>query len=280
LLNTKGVTWGWFQGGFRPTAIANGKPVCGAVSQNIAGKSVTDYSPHHQPFQYYASTSNPHHLAPISVAMVGKTDQANHQYDLTDFWAAAQSGHMPAVSFLKAKMVEDGHAGYSDPLDEQTFLVQTLNRLQQTPEWKNTAVIIAYDDSDGWYDHAMPPIVNQSNDPTYDSLTGPGSCGTAAPAAYQDRCGYGPRQPLLVLSPWAKVNYVDHSITDQSSILRFIEDNWSLGRIGDQSADEKAGSLADMFNFKHASAARLILDPATGLAKGRDRDELNSGRDQ
>ena len=54
---------------------------------------------------------------------------------------------------------------YSDPIDEQTFLVNTINKLQQLPEWNSTAVIIAYDDSDGWYDHVMPPIVSQSNDP-------------------------------------------------------------------------------------------------------------------
>lgn len=280
LLNAKGVTWGWFQGGFRPTALSNGKPVCGATSQNIAGNSVSDYSPHHEPFQYYASTANPHHVSPSSVAMIGRRDQANHQYDLADFWSAAQSGHLPEVSFLKAKMAQDGHAGYSDPLDEQAFLVQTLNRLQRLPEWKSTAVIIAYDDSDGWYDHVMPPIVTQSSDPAYDALTGPGSCGVAAAGAYQDRCGYGPRQPLLVISPYAKQNFVDHSVTDQASILRFIEDNWKLGRIGDQSADEKAGSLSNVFDFRTGHVQnRLFLDPASGQrvhGDNNDADESHS----
>ncbi|HUW27085.1 MAG TPA: alkaline phosphatase family protein, partial [Sulfuriferula sp.] len=213
-------------------------------------------------------------VSPSSVAMIGKQDQANHQYDLADFWTAVESGHMPEVSFLKAKMAQDGHAGYSDPLDEQTFLVQTLNQLQRLPEWKSTAVIIAYDDSDGWYDHVMPPIVSQSNDPTYDALTGQGSCGMAAAGAYQDRCGYGPRQPLLVISPYAKQNFVDHSVTDQSSILRFIEDNWNLGRIGDQSTDEKAGSLSNVFDFKAGRVQdRLFLDPVTGQrVHGQDKD--------
>ena len=73
-----------------------------------------------------------------------------------------KAGNFPAVSFLKARAFQDGHAGYSNPLDEQTFLVQVTNFLQSTPEWKDTAVIIAYDDSDGWYDHQMGPIVNQS----------------------------------------------------------------------------------------------------------------------
>jgi len=95
-------------------------------------------------------------------------------------------------------------------------------------------------------------------------LTGPGSCGTAAPGSYQGRCGYGPRIPLLVISPWAKVNFVDHSVTDQTSILRFIEDIWDLGWIGDQSFDERAGSLMNMFDFRRPGATKLLLDAVTG----------------
>jgi phospholipase C len=258
LLNAKGITWGWFQGGFRD---------CNASHTNVGGVVSKDYIPHHEPFQYFSSTANPQHLPPSSTAMIGKTDQANHQYDLTDFWAAVSAGHMPAVSFLKAPAYQDGHAGYSDPLDEQTFLVTTINRLQRTSAWDDTAVVILYDDSDGWYDHQIGPIVNQSNDPVVDRLTGT-SCGTnpnAISGGFQDRCGYGPRQPLLVVSPFAKSNFVDHSVTDQSSVLRFIEDNWSLGRIGNASMDAKAGPLDNLFDFGHHHGSNtLILNPATG----------------
>jgi phospholipase C len=201
--------------------------------------------------------------------MIGKTDQANHQYDLTDFWNAAESGNLPSVSFLKAAAYQDGHAGYSDPLDEQHFLVDTINRLQKLAEWNSTAVIIAYDDSDGWYDHVMPPIISQSNDPKNDALLGKdGLCGQAPAGAYQDRCGYGPRLPFLVISPYAKVNYVDHQIIDQTSIIRFIEDNWGLKRIGDQSFDVKAGSIMNMFNLTSGHYTnKLFLDPLTGIQK-------------
>jgi phospholipase C len=265
LLNAKGVTWGWFQGGFKPSGQTGGKAVCGTAHTNVGGASVTDYSAHHEPFQYYAQTANPHHLPPTSVAAVGTTDQAKHQYDLSDFSAAADSGHLPAVSFLKASKYQDGHPGYSDPIDEQHFLVDTINHLQKLDSWKSTAVVVAYDDSDGWYDHVMGPIVSQSSDPTGDALTDPGKCGTAPAGAYQDRCGYGPRQPLLAISPWAKSNFVDHSVTDQSSILRFAEDNWGLGRIGNQSLDAKAGSLANLFDFSvRGDGRRVILDPSTG----------------
>lgn len=274
LLNAQDITWGWFEGGFRPTAVVAGKAVCGATHIGSDGKPKGDYIPHHQPFQFYLSTANPHHLPPSAVSMIGKTDQANHQYDLIDFWAAVDSGHMPAVSFLKAPAFQDGHAGYSDPLAEQTFLVETINRLEQTPEWTSMAIIIAYDDSDGWYDHVMPPIVSQSST-VDDALDGPGNCGVTPTGGLPGRCGYGPRLPLLVISPFAKVNFVDHSTTDQSSILRFIEDNWGLGRI-DGSFDAKAGSLNNLFSFRGERARRLFLDPTTGLPAGDgdgDRDD-------
>lgn len=266
LLNRADVTWGWFEGGFRSTgSTPDGKAVCATSHDASGGQMQKDYIPHHQPFQYYKSTSNPRHLPPLSTENIGRADQANHQYDLVDFWKAAGAGRLPAVSFLKAPAYQDGHAGYSDPVREQAYLVETLNRLQRLPEWKDTAVIIAYDDSDGWYDHVMPPIVNASSLPDLDALSGPGSCGASAPGAYPGRCGYGARLPFLVVSPFAKVNFVDHTITDQTSILRFIEDNWKLGRIGDQSFDEKAGPLRQFFDFgRKVAAPKLILNPETG----------------
>lgn len=264
LLNAKNLTWGWFQGGFRPTNTNGDKAVCAATSTNVAGAKVADYSAHHEPFEYYKSTSNPHHLPPTSTALIGQTDQANHQYDLTDFYTALAAGNLPAVTFLKAKKFQDGHPGYSDPLDEQAFLVTAINAIQQSPFWSSTAIFINYDDSDGWYDHVMGPIVNQSNT-ALDVLNGAGNCGAAASGAPQGRCGYGPRIPMMTISPYARINFVDHAVSDQSSILRFVEDNWSLGRIGGQSYDALAGPLNTMFDFGGAArAGTLILDPTTG----------------
>jgi phospholipase C len=267
LLNERGVTWGWFQGGFRPTTPALGDvpAVCASSHASSLVPSVTDYIPHHEPFQYYVQTANQHHLPPTTAARIGHTDRANHQYDLEDFWSALDAGYLPAVSYLKAAAYQDGHAAYSDPLDEQEFLVNTINRLMQSPEWDHMAIIVAYDDSDGWYDHVMGPIVNQSNTPD-DGLFGAGNCGTAPAGTFNGRCGFGPRQPFLVISPWARQNYVDNTLTDQSSVLRFIEDNWYLGRLGNQSTDAGAGSLLGMFDFNenHPRAPQLILDPSTG----------------
>jgi phospholipase C len=126
------------------------------------------------------------------------------------------------------------------------------------------AIVVAYDDSDGWYDHKPSPTVSASASPA-DALTGPGECAVAgSTATYQGRCGYGPRLPLLVISPYAKPNFVDHTQTDQTSILRFIEDNWGAGRIGDDSFDARAGVLDNLFDFTGPTQPPLALNPTTG----------------
>ena len=339
-LNAAGLSWGWFQGGFRPTtsfatatggtqatstftadqfkgkyaaAPASDQGLCNAmhpIGAAVGGTGGTtaggtnygnkdDYIPHHEPFQYYASTANPHHLPPASLTAIGtdtqstssgvpQFDTANHQYDMSDYDSlvgAINHGYvpgsaLPAVSFLKAPGYQDGHAGYSDPIDEQQFVTTEVNALQRTPEWSSTAVVIAYDDSDGWYDHAYSRVHNPSTTADVatppgpqDFLTGTGLCGdttTQTPLAGENgRCGYGPRLPLIVISSWAKRNHVDHTLTDQSSILRFVEDNWRLGRIAG-SFDAKAGTLKHLFDFTAARGqnSRLYLDPTTGQPTG------------
>ena len=269
LLNDKGITWGWFYGDFtaQSPATATQPAVCTSA-----------YDEHYDPFQYYRSTANPHHLPPTSTKMIGQAgDQANHQYDLNAFWAALAANNLPAVNFVKAPANETGHPMTSDALSEQKFLVDTINRLQTSREWAHMAIIIAYDDSDGWYDHVMSPILNQSADSLVDSM-----CGsvTLPATAYNDRCGYGQRLPLLAISPYAKRNYVDHTTLDTTSILRFIEDNWQLGRIdsldnpdstpngnpppGAGSFDRLAGSIEGMFDFGSRILTPVILDDGTG----------------
>jgi len=277
LLNDAGVSWGFFSGGFDLSIVnSNGSTGCArSTTSAITGVKKADYIPHHQPFQYYASTANPTHARPSSVQAIGRQgDGANHQYDINDFFAAVKANNFPAVSFLKAPGYQDGHAGYSDPLDEQEFIVQVINFLQGQPEWNRTAVVVAYDDSDGWYDHQLGQIVNTSKGPN-DALNAPGSCGTSDTALpgidsgndhALGRCGYGPRLPFLVVSPWAKVNFVDHVMTDQTSIIRFVEDNWLAGeRVGQGSFDTIANSIDQMFDFKQRPTDNLfLLNPKTG----------------
>jgi phospholipase C len=335
-LNAKGLSWGWFQGGFKPSttfaqalaltntsqptstftpdqfknyfANANNRlanssnqalcdtvhPVGIAAGGNGQYGYKDDYIAHHEPFQYYASTANPHHLAPASLGAIGtdtqsyvngvpQFDKANHQYDMSDFnalVAAISHGflspdNLPAVSFLKAPGYQDGHAAYSDPYDEQQFVTSEINALEQTPDWSSTAVIITYDDSDGFYDHAYSGVHNPSNTSgvanppgPQDFLTGASLCGSGAPLAGQNgRCGYGPRMPLLLISPWARRDDVNHTLTDFGSIDKFVEDNWGLPRIPG-SFDSIAGSLSSMFDFHGHGDPKLFLDPNTGQPAG------------
>lgn len=277
LLNARGVSWGWFQGGFDlGITNENGSTGCGRWSaQTVANAVATsaDYIPHHQPFQYYPSTANPEHRRPSSVASIGYSRQtdgvtpepARHQYDSHDFFDALAAGNLAAVSYLKAPGFQDGHAGYSNPVDEQAFYDGVVKAVQRSRFWASTAIVLAYDDSDGWYDHQAPPIVNPSLG-VADALNGPQQCTMGAqqtgPAPAQalagregqpalGRCGYGTRLPLLVISPYAKKNHIDHTLTDQTSILRFIETNWLGGEHIQPggSFDTIAGPLDNMFQF-------------------------------
>ena len=286
LLNAANLTWGWFEGGFDLTVTnPNGTTGCNRSTVSpVTGLAEADYSAHHQPFQYYQSTKNPTHARPSSVSAIGTPDAANHQYDTHDFFDALNAGNLAAVNYLKAPRYQDAHPGNSNPLDEQNFNVTVINALQQSPFWSSTAVIIAYDDSDGWYDHQPGPLVNGSFTAN-DFLTATNTCGNStgpsvtpvlagplsAGQPVQGRCGYGVRTPFVVISPWTKPNYIDHTVTDQASVVRFIEDNWlSSQRIGQGSMDAIAGPITNMFDFTGTApknVTTVILSPITGLVQ-------------
>lgn len=245
-LTQKEISWGWFQGGFAPTSFKGKTAICDAMTKNRFGVSSRDYIPHHEPFNYWKETSNPHHLAPSDAKYIGSNDQANHQYDVNEFWKALEVNNIPAVTYLKPAGYQDGHGGYSNPLDEQEWLVNTINKIQNSKEWKDIAIVIIYDDSDGDYDHVYSPM-SQFND-------------------IKGRRGYGPRIPMLVISPYAKSNYVDHTLLNQASILTFIEYNWGLDSVGKYSNDKYSGNILNMFDFnKKEKTPKLILNPKTGL---------------
>ncbi len=363
-LNAAGLSWGWFEGGFRPTTTyqaaleatghsgqststfipdefksaelqksvphASNQGLCDAVTpvgEALGGNGQygykDDYIPHHEPFQYYASTANPHHLTiPTNskgrdtlagLATVGHDTQSyvagvpqfntpNHNYDTSDFnqLVTAISNHelpasaLPTVSFIKAPGYEDGHAGYSDPADEQEFVTHTINEIMNTPDWRHTAIVINWDDSDGWYDHANSGVTNPSLSPadnlTNTTLSGAtsGQCGpkpqTSTPlGGEQGRCGLGPRLPLLVISPFARRNHVDHNLSDQSSTINFIEYNWGLPGISgsyDQAlaktdkAEHIPFDFAGMFDFdSDRQNPAVVLNPSTGQPVGRWSEE-------
>jgi phospholipase C len=286
LLNAKGITWGGFMGGFNlQTVNLNGSTGCArSTFSSVLGGNVPDYTPHHMWFQYYASTSNPTHARPSadtaigsSIGADGKTpDPANHNYDTDDFFTAVSEGNFPSVSFLKAPAIGDAHPGNSDPLDEQAFVTKVVNFLMQQPDWKSTAVIVTYDDSDGWYDHRYQPPKTSSFS-TSDFVNGAQTCnvaGTSQPGVgvngttVNGRCGPGTRIPFLVISPYAKANFVDDTQINQSSVVKFIEDNWLGGaRLGQGSNDAMDGSIMSMFDFTQSvtTPRTLFLDQNTGM---------------
>lgn len=298
LLNSRHLTWGGFMGGFDlTTANENATTGCArSTYSSVLSATKGDYIAHHNWFQYYASTANPTHARPTSDAHIGYDDPkdhgptpVHHEYDVNDFFSAVSAGNFPSVSYLKAPSIGDAHPGNSDPLDEQAFVVSVLNFLQQQPDWKNTAVIITYDDSDGWYDHRYATPTTSSFDSTTpqgavvgaDQLNGPGLCTSpgAKPGVgvngrpVNGRCGPGTRVPFLVISPYSRVNYVDGTRITQASVVRFIEDNWLGGeRLGQGSNDAEAGSIMGMFDFDHNpfdDARRLFLDPSQGTKIAR-----------
>jgi phospholipase C len=292
LLNAANIPWGSFVGGFNLQTINdNGSTGCKRSSISaVTGGSHGDYVPHHIWFQYFASTSNPTHARPTSTKAIGYTvvpgtkntlDPANHAYDLEDFTTAVGSGNFPAVSFIKMQSFQDDHPGNSNPLDAQTGLVTLINFLQEQPDWSSTAVILAYDDSDGWYDHAFIAPTKQGSFSVDDALNGAGNCGipgvTTEPNGLlglpvAGRCGPGMRQPFMVISPYAKKNYVSHVFTTQASIPQFIEDNWLNGeRLGGGSFDATTGSIMDMFDFTQAPTRKLILDPTFGTVDSKTK---------
>jgi len=176
-------------------------------------------------------------------------------YDFDQLVGAITKGELPAsalpgVSFLKAPGYEDGHAGYSDPLDEQAGTVTLINFLQQQSGWKDTAVIVAFDESGGWWDHVAPPdlggvfasyVNGQPNLPGCQYPVSGQPCGEAR---------FWPRMPVLVISRFAKAGYVDHTLMNTASLDNWVEWNHKLPALGVWgNRDVNAGSLRSAFIF-------------------------------
>ena len=144
--------------------------------------------------------------------------------------------------------------------------MNTINQIEKSKDWRSTAIVVTYDDSDGWYDHQVMPIVNGSNTSADTPFC---SSKPTTLDSWTTRCGYGQRLPMLVISPWTRQNYVSGKLTNTVSVTKFIEDNWLRGqRIGDGSFDAISGSLAGrggLLNFRVRPNFRpVILDPTTG----------------
>lgn len=255
---TAHVSWAWFQGGF-------GRCVPGSPSRTHG------YSAHHDPFQYFTSTADLEHRWAWDPRM--DYPEANrHQRDLEVLYDALAGTpingrvvDLPAVSWLKAPTASDGHPGYSSPVRDDAFLADLVNRLQGSDYWKDTALIVAFDETGGWWDHVAPPdlggqfatwVGDQPN------LTGCQYPGDGLPCG---EAGLGPRMPVLVISPYARRAFLDHDLMDTASLVNWVEWNHrlpALGVWGDR--DRRAVSLRGAFQFGDAGARDERQDQPMG----------------
>ena len=193
-LSEKGISWGWYSGGWNDA---------------VAGRPDALFQFHHQPFNYFA----PH--------AEGMAARIEHLKDIEDFLAALRAGSLPAVAFIKLIGADNEHPGYSDLLRGQQYVARLVKAVQDSAAWKDSAIIVTYDEGGGRWDHVPPP---------------PG-----------DRWGPGVRIPAIIISPYAKRHFVDHTTYETTSILKLIETRWNLAPLGRR--DAAASDLLNAFNF-------------------------------
>jgi phospholipase C len=188
----------------------------GGWKNAIEGHPAKLFQFHHQPFAYYANYAD------------GTQGRAQHLKDETEFISAARAGKLPQVSFVKPLGELNEHPGYANVLSGEEHTVELLNALRASPEWASTAVIITYDENGGFWDHVAPPR--------------------------KDRWGPGSRVPTIVISPFAKHGFVDHTEYDTSSILALMEHRWGLRPLGTR--DASANDMRNAFDFNQTVTPR------------------------
>jgi len=174
----------------------------------IYGANLTspNFQPHHQPFNYFAD------LAP------GTDNRTKHLLDGglngSEFIKAIDAGTLPQVAFYKPQGNLNEHAGYTDVSQGDQHIADVISHLQKSPQWNNMVVIVTYDENGGFWDHVAPPK--------------------------GDRWGPGTRIPAIVVSPYAKKGFVDHTQYDTTSILRFITHRFNLPTLAGLTARDNA----------------------------------------
>ena len=181
----------------------------GGWDNALAGNADVNFQFHHQPFVYYANYAD------------GTANKTKYLLDETKFITAAQNGTMPSVSFIKPIGEENEHPGYADIVAGENHVIQLINAIQSGPEWNSTAIIITYDENGGFWDHVAPPAI--------------------------DRWGPGARVPAIIVSPYAKKGFVDHTQYETVSILAFIEKRFGVAALGTR--DAAAADLENAFDF-------------------------------
>jgi len=202
LLSNANVGWAWYSGGWA-AATSNPYPWTGSSygtsttiyntnSSGTADPTHTDFQAHHQPFNYFAA------FDPVANPVARST----HLKDRADLYADAAAGTLPPVVFYKPVGWQNQHPGYANVTDADSELVAAITALQNSPQWGHMVILVTYDEFGGQFDHA--------------------------PVPKGDLLGPGTRIPAIVISPFAKKGFVDHTMYDTGSALRLITKRWSL----------------------------------------------------
>jgi phospholipase C len=202
-LSDSGVSWAWYAGGWNDA---------------LAGKPDKNFQFHHQPFVYFQRYAD------------GTPEKAEHLKDEDDFLASLDEGTLPAVSFVKPIGEENEHPGYSTVTEGEQHAADLIERVKNSPQWGDSAIVVTYDEFGGFYDHVAPPVV--------------------------DRWGPGSRVPTLIISPHARKGFVDHTLYDTTSILKFIEWRYGLEPLADR--DANANNLIAAFQLPESGGLRVL----------------------
>jgi phospholipase C len=257
VMNEKGISWGWFEEGFQtPTA----------SDSNVDGHSAAMFGSIYDAPDWWQATSNEDHVKSATNTEIGFNGPANHMYDTPEFFESLEGKNgaaMPAVSFLRSDVVRTGHPSSSDPLDEQEWIEGDVNAIEKSAYWPSTAIVIEYDDSDGYYDHQPPTILNSSDTGSDSAIcTEAHAAGVPEIGNQSNRCGPSQRLPFEVISPYVKPDHVDHSLITQDSTLKFIEKNWGLPTVGPATFDNlpQLSDLESFFDWSQPQQKEVLLD--------------------
>jgi len=182
----------------------------GGWDNALAGNPDPTFQFHHQPFAYYKNYAD------------GTQLKKDHLKDETVFIAAAKAGTLPAVSFVKPLGIDNEHPGYSDVANGESHALELINDVLNGPNGKDAVIIVTYDENGGFWDHVAPPVIDK-------------------------KWGPGTRVPALIISPFAKQGFIDHTQYETVGILSFIEKRWSLTPLADR--DKNANPLSNAFSF-------------------------------
>jgi phospholipase C len=181
----------------------------GGWNDAVAGKADPLFQFHHQPFVYYERYKD------------GSAERNDHLRDETEFFSDVSSGKLPAVSFIKPLGPDNEHPGYAALLKGQQHVAEIVDSVRRSESWNSCVIIITYDENGGRWDHVKPPEI--------------------------DRFGPGTRVPAIIVSPYAKKNFVDHTQYETVSILSFLELRFGLEPLSDR--DAKADPLRNAFEL-------------------------------